>query len=69
MKKRLAYDEIDPKDRFYLHANSISAIQGAFRIGPTKDLPCAEAVDSIIHHLQCEIYILMDEIERLKKED
>ena len=23
----------------------------------------------IIHHLQCEIYILMDEIERLKKED
>lgn len=54
-------------DDFYLHANSINAIQGHLRHGPTKDLPCAQAVDNIIHHLQCEIYILMDEIERLKE--
>ena len=57
------------RDKFYLHANSINAMQGVFRHGPTKDLPCAQAIDSIIHHLQCEIYILEDEIERLKEKN
>ena len=58
---------MDNKDTFYLHANSINAIQGTMRHGPTKDLSYAHAIDSIIHHLQCEIYILRDEIERLSK--
>ena len=57
------------EDRFYLHANSVNAAQGILRHGPTKDLPCAQAMDSIIHHLQCEIYILKDEIDRLKEKN
>ena len=58
---------MDKEKKFYLHANSINAMQGTLRLGPTKDLPCAHAMNSIIHHLQCEIYILKDEIERLKE--
>lgn len=54
------------EDRFYGHANSINGLEGTFHLGPTKDLPCAQAIESIIYHLQCEIYILRDEINRLK---
>lgn len=58
---------IDKEAEFYAHANSINAAQGSLRLGPAKDLPCAQAMDSIIYHLQCEIYILKDEIARLKE--
>lgn len=69
MDKRLAYNKNDQEDRFYLHANSVNALQGTLRHAPTDDFVCWGAVDSIIHHLQCEIYILRDEINKLTKKE
>lgn len=68
MDERLSYDKVDPLDRFYLHANSVNALQSPLRhnLALSKDRARWAASDAIIHHLQCEIYILRDEIDRLR---
>ena len=66
MKTQLSYDKTEPLERFYLHANSVNALQGPLRHGLTRDYARWATADAIIHHLQCEIYILRDEIDRLK---
>ena len=53
--------------KFYGQANSVNAIQGSIRHYAANGIPGAEELYMIIKHLQSEIYILKDEIQRLRK--
>ena len=58
---------MDWLDHFYLEANSVNAIQGSIRHYAANGIPGAKELCMIIDHLQSEIYILKDEIQRLRK--
>lgn len=59
---------MDWETEFYGQANSVNAIQGSIRHYAANGIPGAEELYMVIEHLQSEIYILKDEIKRLRVE-
>jgi hypothetical protein len=58
---------MDWETNFYGQANSVNAIQGSIRYYAANGIPGAKELYMIIDHLQSEIYILKDEIQRFRK--
>ena len=59
--------QMDWLDHFYLEANSVNAIQGHIRHYAANGIPGTNELYMIVEHLQSEIYILKDEIQRLRR--
>lgn len=58
---------IDWETEFYGQANSVNAIQGSIRHYAANGIPGTKELYMIIDHLQSEIYILKDEVKRLRR--
>jgi hypothetical protein len=58
---------MDWQDHFYLEANSVNAIQGSIRHYAANGIPGADELYQVIYHLHNEVYILKDEILRLRR--
>lgn len=58
---------MDWLDQFYLEANSVNAIKGSIGHYAANGIPGTKELYAVINHLQSEIYILKDEIQRLRK--
>lgn len=52
---------------FYGQANSVNAIQGSIRHYAANGIPGTKELCAVIDHLQSEIYILKDEVKRLRR--
>lgn len=61
-------ESMDWLDHFYLEANSVNAIQGSIRHYAANGIPGTKELCEVVYHLQSEIYILKDEIQRLRVE-